>query len=128
MMSYFFLFFFFSSRRRHTRWLNVTGVQTCALPIWVGVAIVARPPWHDDQIGLRLRFVVERHGLLISHNPARRKGRPQRIVSGGHRGAVIRGLRLRDDELAAEELEWLALERSKINQPVILDPLPAPDR
>src|SRR5881397_2379641 len=27
-------FFFFSSRRRHTRWLNVTGVQTCALPIY----------------------------------------------------------------------------------------------
>src|SRR5881397_2410702 len=25
--------FFFSSRRRHTIWLNVTGVQTCALPI-----------------------------------------------------------------------------------------------
>src|SRR6056300_1948923 len=25
--------FFFSSRRRHTRFLNVTGVQTCALPI-----------------------------------------------------------------------------------------------
>src|SRR6188508_1332971 len=24
--------FFFSSRRRHTSWLNVTGVQTCALP------------------------------------------------------------------------------------------------
>eukprot|EP01050_Picozoa_sp_SAG11_P054586 SAG11_NODE_32896_length_280_cov_0.574586_1_plen_67_part_01 len=22
----------FSSRRRHTRWSNVTGVQTCALP------------------------------------------------------------------------------------------------
>src|SRR5213593_4930791 len=28
-----FIFFFFSSRRRHTRWLAVTGVQTCALPI-----------------------------------------------------------------------------------------------
>src|SRR5881397_4226286 len=26
--------FFFSSRRRHTRWLNVTGVKTCALPIF----------------------------------------------------------------------------------------------
>src|SRR6056300_315318 len=26
--------FFFSSRRRHTRFLNVTGVQTCALPIY----------------------------------------------------------------------------------------------
>src|SRR5881396_3256960 len=26
-------YFFFSSRRRHTRWYEVTGVQTCALPI-----------------------------------------------------------------------------------------------
>src|SRR3546814_1987644 len=30
-----FLFFFFSSRRRHTRCALVTGVQTCALPIYV---------------------------------------------------------------------------------------------
>src|SRR3546814_3578742 len=28
------LLFFFSSRRRHTRCALVTGVQTCALPIW----------------------------------------------------------------------------------------------
>src|SRR3546814_2816159 len=27
--------FFFSSRRRHTRCALVTGVQTCALPIWI---------------------------------------------------------------------------------------------
>src|SRR3546814_3188693 len=31
-----FVFFFFSSRRRHTRCALVTGVQTCALPIFVG--------------------------------------------------------------------------------------------
>src|SRR3546814_9450986 len=31
---YYFLFFFFSSRRRHTRCALVTGVQTCALPIF----------------------------------------------------------------------------------------------
>src|SRR3546814_2658215 len=31
-MCYF--YFFFSSRRRHTRCALVTGVQTCALPIW----------------------------------------------------------------------------------------------
>src|SRR3546814_19106654 len=31
---FFYLFFFFSSRRRHTRCALVTGVQTCALPIW----------------------------------------------------------------------------------------------
>src|SRR3546814_16032676 len=30
------IFFFFSSRRRHTRCALVTGVQTCALPIWQG--------------------------------------------------------------------------------------------
>src|SRR3546814_9449637 len=29
--------FFFSSRRRHTRCALVTGVQTCALPILIGV-------------------------------------------------------------------------------------------
>src|SRR3546814_7448756 len=29
------VFFFFSSRRRHTRCALVTGVQTCALPIWI---------------------------------------------------------------------------------------------
>src|SRR6184192_353740 len=29
-----FVFFFFSSRRRHTRCRLVTGVQTCALPIY----------------------------------------------------------------------------------------------
>src|SRR3546814_1342303 len=29
------LFFFFSSRRRHTSCALVTGVQTCALPIYI---------------------------------------------------------------------------------------------
>src|SRR3546814_6578244 len=37
-----FILFFFSSRRRHTRCALVTGVQTCALPIWGGRR--ARPP------------------------------------------------------------------------------------
>src|SRR5213082_3531154 len=36
MCSYLFLFFFFSSRRRHTSLCQVTGVQTCALPILGG--------------------------------------------------------------------------------------------
>src|SRR3546814_3640052 len=31
--------FFFSSRRRHTRCALVTGVQTCALPIYTGALI-----------------------------------------------------------------------------------------
>src|SRR3546814_10976874 len=33
------LFFFFSSRRRHTRCALVTGVQTCALPIFTAIEI-----------------------------------------------------------------------------------------
>src|SRR3546814_13436991 len=39
---FFVLFFFFSSRRRHTRCALVTGVQTCALPIFrMAAALVA---------------------------------------------------------------------------------------
>src|SRR3546814_15147651 len=34
VLVFLFFFFFFSSRRRHTRCALVTGVQTCALPIW----------------------------------------------------------------------------------------------
>ena len=37
--------FFFSSRRRHTRCADVTGVQTCALPIW---KMVARHTYKKD--------------------------------------------------------------------------------
>src|SRR3546814_2006027 len=40
-------FWFFSSRRRHTRCALVTGVQTCALPIYLGknarIVVVNRP-------------------------------------------------------------------------------------
>ena len=53
-----FLFFFFSSRRRHTRYGTVTGVQTCALPIFRGdclaqcrrVHSVVRPRRDLDQV------------------------------------------------------------------------------
>src|SRR3546814_9806070 len=38
MILLYFLFFFFSSRRRHTRCALVTGVQTCALPIYTRLA------------------------------------------------------------------------------------------
>src|SRR3546814_19677231 len=37
MLCILFFFVFFSSRRRHTRCALVTGVQTCALPIYVAV-------------------------------------------------------------------------------------------
>ena len=33
--------FFFSSRRRHTRYISVTGVQTCALPIFSASGVIS---------------------------------------------------------------------------------------
>src|SRR3546814_8769685 len=48
------MFFFFSSRRRHTRCALVTGVQTCALPIYF-----ASLP--NKGVGLaRLEFIINR--------------------------------------------------------------------
>src|SRR3546814_12490021 len=37
--------FFFSSRRRHTRCALVTGVQTCALPIFSGPRTIGAKAW-----------------------------------------------------------------------------------
>src|SRR3546814_5211774 len=44
--------FFFSSRRRHTRCALVTGVQTCALPIYATCS-PARPAGRVGPVGLR---------------------------------------------------------------------------
>src|SRR5213076_3365046 len=59
-----FVFFFFSSSRRHTRWLVVTGVQTCALPI----SRCANPTTKDllpdlihDRLSVAWRTEVEAH-------------------------------------------------------------------
>src|SRR3546814_15171613 len=54
-------FFFFSSRRRHTRCALVTGVQTCALPIYRMV--------RDH--GRHVFFVVD--GRLAANQPERHR-------------------------------------------------------
>src|SRR3546814_3522466 len=55
------MFFFFSSRRRHTRCALVTGVQTCALPIFVTfAALIDGTERHDG------RVMHLRHGLVES--------------------------------------------------------------
>src|SRR5213076_3525143 len=62
---YYIFFFFFSSRRRHTRWLVVTGVQTCALPILsADPAAAGRRPYlrrdrHNFQSFLDRKSVVQ---------------------------------------------------------------------
>src|SRR3546814_8666285 len=53
-----FFFFFFSSRRRHTRCALVTGVQTCALPIYPCSC-------HHGLSGSRLW--LHEHGFALLH-------------------------------------------------------------
>src|SRR3546814_4667574 len=53
--------FFFSSRRRHTRCALVTGVQTCALPIWNALDHLPRKA--DDDCLQELRWLYDRRNL-----------------------------------------------------------------
>src|SRR3546814_2508045 len=59
---------FFSSRRRHTRCALVTGVQTCALPIYAAE--------HGDADGAVGRYVPRRIAQVVPHRAG------QRIVGG----------------------------------------------
>src|SRR3546814_2670081 len=65
------LSFFFSSRRRHTRCALVTGVQTCALPIFVGddlAALIVRaatdPQLHELLAADLAPFLLAAQSLL----------------------------------------------------------------
>src|SRR3546814_4453539 len=62
-----FVMFFFSSRRRHTRCALVTGVQTCALPIFVAaLGIEARGRFVEkDRPGLLRQRDGDAH--LLAH-------------------------------------------------------------
>src|SRR3546814_7606307 len=60
MMLCFVYFFFCSSRRRHTRCALVTGVQTCALPIYVADAVGVA-----GNLDHRLVVLVERVGDVV---------------------------------------------------------------
>src|SRR3546814_8229355 len=70
------LFFFFSSRRRHTRCALVTGVQTCALPIFEA----DRDCLMSQDRAVTLAVIIGAHGVtgevrlkLFSDDPARLK-------------------------------------------------------
>src|SRR3546814_1236832 len=63
--------FFFSSRRRHTRCALVTGVQTCALPIYrraayvYGLFLLGTLLWSIAEIGFDGWALAPRLGLLV---------------------------------------------------------------
>src|SRR3546814_14941746 len=57
------LFFFFSSRRRHTRCALVTGVQTCALPIYRYIETIQANLTASDTMSITLREASEKVGV-----------------------------------------------------------------
>src|SRR3546814_5472556 len=71
--------FFLSSRRRHTRCALVTGVQTCALPIWVeGVDAV-------DEVGVdEVAGGVDRK-IVVAERAGAGDAAPRAAVGEDHR-------------------------------------------
>src|SRR3546814_1749085 len=62
---------FFSSRRRQTRCALVTGVQTCALPIWLSSSQVRRIrerlEEEDANNPITVAELAQREGLSVRH-------------------------------------------------------------
>src|SRR3546814_15098527 len=78
------MFFFFSIRRRHTRCALVTGVQTCALPICLGiatvlplVAVLGDEASKENALSRTILTVLD--ALHMSHDPLLLLG----IIAGG---------------------------------------------
>src|SRR3546814_3558948 len=59
--------FFFSSRRRHTRCALVTGVQTCALPIYIPVLLPEVPDAADACVGRLVSTLSAKPGVERAH-------------------------------------------------------------
>src|SRR5881397_1876746 len=121
-----FLFFFFSSRRRHTRWLNVTGVQTCALPIWfadnspvkMGDVIVEWDPYTFSiltEVGGTVQFKDLEQGVTLHEEVDEVTGLSRWVVTDSpdqeHQPQVV----IRSDKAAAKAVrKYLMPSRSHL--------------
>src|SRR3546814_5042214 len=83
--------FFFSSRRRHTRCALVTGVQTCALPIWLSVAAEEQKNRTPDQAegGKQYRRSLKLHVEIYRREPREPLPHPAHQIRRGGRHARI---------------------------------------
>ena len=97
--------FFFSSRRRHTRYISVTGVQTCALPIYerqrARRSSASGKPLaeaaHRRKVRPRPRAVLEQHRLAGREVHDGFHVVVDRLDEAGRRlGKFVRGRRLLD--------------------------------
>src|SRR3546814_5067158 len=77
--------FFFSSRRRHTRCALVTGVQTCALPIFDAIW---NTHWHPDHTGGN-QAIKHATGAQV-YGPAAEAGKIPTLDHGLREGDTVR--------------------------------------
>src|SRR3546814_2128984 len=102
------LVFFFSSIRGHTRCALVTGVQTCALPIWFG--------WS----GQRQALLVQAHGIACedgtNQNAQSIAGSSQPVTrfQGASGGKMLLRLDLRPIRARAFTQHHEALDPAKV--------------
>jgi hypothetical protein len=89
--------------------------------------VVAKAPGHHGQVGLRFGFLIKSEWALAANLPASPERGPERLPGGPDGGEVATTLRLRDDELTAQQLDRVARsEKTSLDEPVVLDSLPAP--
>src|SRR3546814_7799831 len=126
------VFFFFSSRRRHTRCALVTGVQTCALPIWESdwrlsiaseldralaagdIRVVYQPKYslHTDHI-------ISAEALVRWNHPTRGLIPPDSFIPILEEGGKIMDLTLYVMERALQDLQ--AWQRAGLRAGVAVD-------
>src|SRR3546814_11522207 len=86
-------FFFFSSRRRHTRCALVTGVQTCALPIFTRFGYTARAALADT---VGCAWAMARYATSVAH--------PCVVVTSGQQRAALAPLRSEERRVGKERV------------------------
>src|SRR3546814_19518780 len=91
------VYLFFSSRRRHTRCALVTGVQTCALPIWkvaCPATLALRRACEVSEAGLKAEM-----RLQVKATPRWRR----KALASSHRRAKPRPLRRSEERRVGKE-------------------------
>src|SRR3546814_16401712 len=99
--------FFFSSRRRHTRCALVTGVQTCALPIWGAAESIALRRAPAPAIGRNPRVSLDLAGdsRRIGRLPLKNAGKAmndKQVPSEANRRLPLLSLRTAAVQLGRE--------------------------
>src|SRR3546814_5700847 len=105
--------FFFSSRRRHTRCALVTGVQTCALPIWCQWV---KTCWHK---GERMIAAALTSPCLIRSDGRTITIEPLRVVPFSHDVGVA-GIPLRHATYSGTDLEQGRVKRQSASLAAVL--------